>query len=181
MRQNRSFPRPPTKSHPTTMSTAIEQAIAYLMQTQQPVTVHNTFPVYMQYAGLSSCPDVDFVAALVAFERALDKHPAPPLPITQLKQTQPPTTKVSLSWKRLYYTEVEQLRKDYWSQTFGISDGSQMCTCAACGRIVRLPESDEDRSGPGPALLTKKKQRKSVNKREWFSLFNSSFRMLITF
>lgn len=148
------------------MSTAIEQAISYLIQAQHPVTVPSILPVYMHFAGLSSTTTLEIASAIIAFEHAMDKHPAPPLPFTQRGKAKG-ITNIPLFCKRLYHAEVEQLRKEYWESPFGMSGGMSVCSCAACGR-----PSNEDRCGPGLAPAPRpSRKRANVHKRELYVAF----------
>ncbi|KAH8078393.1 hypothetical protein BXZ70DRAFT_659992 [Cristinia sonorae] len=148
------------------MSTAIEQAIAYLIQSQQPLTVSNVVPIYLAYAGLSSTAKADPLTAMIAFERAMDKHPMPPLRLTT-QNIQPTLQTASNSpppLKRLYHAEVEKLRRDYWAKANG-GNGATTCTCRNCGR--RLSDVNEDplslHTDPAP---TQRKKGTTVQKRK---------------
>ncbi|TCD63051.1 hypothetical protein EIP91_006038 [Steccherinum ochraceum] len=140
------------------MSTAIEQAIASAIQANLPITVNTIFPFYLQYAGLVS--DVDVMTTFLTFERAMDKHPMPPSPTKRKGAT---TSSIPLHWQKLYHTEVEQLRKDYWTMGWSCEAlGSCACACAHCGKEIPTPALDDDRS----FMLEKPKKRTKSHKRK---------------
>lgn len=155
-----------TQRHPPTlrraMSTAIEQAIAYAIEANLPITVNTIFPIYLQYAGLVS--DVDIMTTFLTFERAMDKHPMPPSPV---KRKGKAASSVPLQWQKLYHAEVEQLRKDYWTLGWScVAPGACACACAHCGKDVPVPTLDEDRTFE----LEKPKKRTKSQKRELFQI-----------
>lgn len=148
------------------MTTAIEQAISYLLQTCQPITVSNVLPLYLQFAGWApTVTNPVSVTAIVSFERAMDKHPVAPYPMTKRKNTKT-IALVPLLCKRLYHAEVEQLRKDYWEKTMEWGGAFGLCSCAACGRITQMPSSEDLHSqSQASELSTKKKHPKRKSKR----------------
>ncbi|THH18539.1 hypothetical protein EUX98_g8938 [Antrodiella citrinella] len=146
------------------MTTAIEQAISHLIQTRQPITVSHVLPIYLQFAGLSSMADLDSMTAIITFERAMDKHPAPSYPIAKRDKTKM-VTLAPLPCKRLYHAEVEQLRRDYWEKAIELGSTFGLCNCVGCGRLLDIP-SREDLSShlpaPEPKRLRKRKTRKRI-------------------
>lgn len=98
------------------MRSNIEQAIMDLMTSKQPITLPTILPVYMRIAGFSGlCEEV-----VIAFERAMDKHPARP--------------------DNIQSPEIERLRNQYWYDKLGgCKNGGGVChSCPDCGGL-RLP------------------------------------------
>lgn len=96
------------------MHSNIEQAVADVVVANKPVTVANTFPIYMRVAGFGAlCEE-----AIVAFEHALDKHP-----MRSLKAHIP------------YTNAILRLRSEYWYDKLG-SDAIECLdeSCVECRR-----------------------------------------------
>ncbi|KAF9465787.1 hypothetical protein BDZ94DRAFT_1253169 [Collybia nuda] len=100
------------------MYSNIEQAVADVVALRQEVILSNVLTAYIRVAGFS-----DWSAdALIAFERALDKHPD--------------------SGERLEFVSVElvaELRQSYWYQMLGgVEGGEAKCSSCPCCGIMAL-------------------------------------------
>ena len=131
------------------MHSNIDCAIAYVIERGQQLNVPNVFSAYLQTLISPTSYDDDRFetddaiarAALVTFERAMDKYPMPvllPAPTKTKKSkgkpsTAPtPTTMPGTDGAKKYPIGVAQLRWQYQRAT--AADGEyQGCTCASCG------------------------------------------------
>ncbi|TFK90367.1 hypothetical protein K466DRAFT_574296 [Polyporus arcularius HHB13444] len=146
------------------MHTNLDYAIASVLERGQALDIPNVFAVYLQ--RIVACELSDGVpvaeteaiarAALVSFERAMDKYPMAPLPAhtpktkTKTKKPSPnarpgPSAQTTAPGAKRYSVEVEQLRWDYqkamWRATMGYDDPG--CTCLSCGSLLALREKAE--------------------------------------
>ncbi|KDQ51546.1 hypothetical protein JAAARDRAFT_40996 [Jaapia argillacea MUCL 33604] len=94
------------------MRTNIERVISSLLQNGKPITLSTTFPAYMSMAGFGTTLCAE---ALVAFEHAMDKHPA----------------KTNAA-RAVYAEEIRQLKKEYFLDKLGCSDGYDGEMLVAC-------------------------------------------------
>lgn len=109
------------------MCTTIEKALQSLIKADQPLTVVNVLSAYLELAGFA-VTDRNTVSAdaIVAFEHALDKHPAPPPP-RKTKSGKLIPTKETPRWS----CEVAKLRDEYWKDRSG-----KKCKCRKCGGVI---------------------------------------------
>ena len=153
--------------HAETMHSNIDCAIAFVIERGQPLNVPNVFSAYLQTIFSPSSYDDDRFetddaiarAALVTFERAMDKYPMPAPP----SKTKNPTSKVPAPVEttkaggaplagrgraRKYSAEVAQLRWEYQQAILrATADGEyQGCSCMSCASLSsmrdRLPMSE---------------------------------------
>ena len=148
------------------MHTNLDFAIASVIEHGQALDIPNVFAAYLQRVIACELSDGSTIteteaiarAALVSFERAMDKYPmAPPARSsktkTKTKKTLNPKAPAHCSpslktatprapGAKLYSVEVEQLRWDYqramWRATMGYDDPG--CTCLSCGSLLALRE-----------------------------------------
>ena len=146
------------------MSTTIEKALQSLNKADQPLTVDNVLSAYLELAGFTKSERGAVSAdAILAFEHALDKHPAPPSPrrTKSGKLIIPCLDSLSSQelggWARWSY-EVAKLRDEYWKDR--LANGK--CRCRKCGGM--LSERVEEVS-----VVQKKRV---LNKRESHSFFD---------
>ena len=145
------------------MHSNLDSAIEYVLEHGQELNVPNVFAVYLQaiihhhpYAddgdedrlSMDQTDDAIARAALVTFERAMDKYPMPVLlpPSTKTKKSKgkpstatTATTMPGTDGAKKYPLEVAQLRWQYQRAT--AADGEyQGCTCASCGGLLAMRE-----------------------------------------
>lgn len=156
------------------MHSNIDCAIAFVIERGQLLNVPNVFSAYLQTLISPTSYDDDCFAtddaiaraALVTFERAMDKYPMP----APQKKTKKPTTKapseatktgVALLEGRArakkYSAEVAQLRWEYQQAVLrATADGEyQGCSCMSCASLSmrdRLPLS-EGEEGEGDQMV----------------------------
>ena len=157
------------------MHSNIDCAIAFVIERGQLLNVPNVFSAYLQTLISPTSYDDDCFAtddaiaraALVTFERAMDKYPMP----TQQKKTKKPTTKASAEATKIgvallegrgrtkkYSAEVAQLRWEYQQAVLrATADGEyQGCSCMSCASLSsmrdRLPLS-EGEEGEGDQMV----------------------------
>ncbi|KAM5541218.1 hypothetical protein V8D89_005147 [Ganoderma adspersum] len=149
------------RATPPAMHSNIDCAIAFVIERGQLLNVPNIFSAYLQTLISPTSYDDDRFetddaiarAALVTFERAMDKYPMP----TPQKKTKKPTSKASTeaikagvvllvgrACTKKYSAEVAQLRWEY--QQAATADGEyQGCSCMSCASLSsmcdRLPLS----------------------------------------
>lgn len=132
------------------MTTANEQTISHMLQTQQSISLDAVLPVYMHFAGLPAKVVGDYYTALRSIERAINKHPAPPLTSTRRRKVATTTTVSgnTLLRRKLYFSEIEQLRKEYNEKKAAMCKelGVGICACHHCGRTVEVPPMEESLS-----------------------------------
>jgi hypothetical protein len=103
------------------MHSNIERAVANVTATGQKVVLSTVLEAYVRIAGFKwRSPQ-----ALVAFERALDKHPDS-------------TDKVDSTFAKV----VAELRRDYWHYILGGSEDAEgKCTaCPSCGVMALVQQ-----------------------------------------
>ena len=147
------------------MHSNIDCAIAFVIERGQLLNVPNVFSAYLQTLISPTSYDDDCFAtddaiaraALVTFERAMDKYPMP----APQKKTKKPTTKASAEATKTgvalleargrakkYSAEVAQLRWEYQQAVLrATADGEyQGCSCMSCTSLAsmrdRLPLSE---------------------------------------
>ncbi|CAL1713812.1 unnamed protein product [Somion occarium] len=149
------------------MSTTIERALTSLVRAQQPITVVNVLSAYLQIAGFATEPSAASEDAILAFEHALDKHPAPPPMRTTRNGKIVPSSNVPATGRRKYSADVARLREEYWKDKLGKS-AKLKCTCADCGGFVGYVENGhvvDDHSSQKKRVVKKRKTKKRVVKR----------------
>ncbi|KAI0694021.1 hypothetical protein C8T65DRAFT_667390 [Cerioporus squamosus] len=157
------------------MHTNLDCAIAAVIERGQALDIPNVFAAYLQRVVACELADGATVAeteaiaraALVSFERAMDKYPmAPPPARTPKTKTKTRAKKPSSSSSpsvnarpgaKIYSVEVEQLRWDYqkamWRATMGYDDPG--CTCLSCGSLQALREKADLLSAQCEDLLAR--------------------------
>ncbi|KAI0738845.1 hypothetical protein C8Q80DRAFT_1275068 [Daedaleopsis nitida] len=153
----------------------IDYAIASVLERGEQLSIPNVFSAYFQYFSVSvdvpdgvSPDDTSAIAraALVSFERAMDKYPMPSRPVkqtnTKTKASKPKTqipkppsdpleehashfrenVDAGRVMVKMFSAEVEQLRWDYQQQLLRAAAGDEEngCTCLSCGSLVSLRE-----------------------------------------
>ena len=154
----------------------IDRAIATGIERGQDIAVPNVFAAYFQcLAGdtvalpipsaaaleLTSAAELGTLAqaALLAFERAMDKYPMPSRPPKKTKtktkgsksksafspnpntsSNLPKDTQLGQVWTKMFSAEVEQLRWDYQQEVLRSATGYEDngCTCLSCGSLAAL-------------------------------------------
>ncbi|KAI0693628.1 hypothetical protein C8T65DRAFT_667889 [Cerioporus squamosus] len=158
------------------MHTNLDCAIAAVIERGQALDIPNVFAAYLQRVVACELADGATVAeteaiaraALVSFERAMDKYPMAPPPArtpktkTKAKAKKPSPSSSSPSANacpgaKIYSVEVEQLRWDYqkamWRATMGYDDPG--CTCLSCGSLQALREKADLLSAQCEDLLAR--------------------------
>jgi hypothetical protein len=103
------------------MHSNIEQAVAHVVALEQEIILSNVLNAYVRVAGFS-----DWSAdALIAFERALDKHP----------DSADKVDSISASL-------IAELRQSYWYQMLGgVEGGETKCSsCPGCGIMMLMQQ-----------------------------------------
>ena len=144
------------------MHTNIDRAISTVLERGHDIIIPNVFAAYVQCLLAHDLPEDASAAetgalaqaALVSFERAMDKYPAPRRPAKSSPNTAPkapplctPTAPiVPGSARRLYSAEVARLRDEYRRSAmraasfaydgYGCDYGACGCTCLSCGSLA---------------------------------------------
>ncbi|KAI0642836.1 hypothetical protein C8Q79DRAFT_916053 [Trametes meyenii] len=140
----------------------IDRAISAVKDLGHELTVPNVLAAYIQCVGAHATPEdapdskVAARAAIVSFERAMDKYPVPAPPRgtaatrTRTKSSILAETKAPKKapeqvlacgglGKRMYCAEVARLRDEYRQAMWRASDygaGYEGCTCLSCGCLL---------------------------------------------
>ncbi|KAI0671266.1 hypothetical protein C8Q78DRAFT_973964 [Trametes maxima] len=139
----------------------IDRAISAVKDLGHELTVPNVLAAYIQYVGAPTTPGdpsdskAAAQAAMISFERAMDKYPVPAPPRgtattkTRTKASTAPESKVPKKapeqavccalGKRMYCAEVARLRDEYRQAMWRASDygaGYERCTCLSCGCLL---------------------------------------------
>ncbi|KAI0687044.1 hypothetical protein C8Q76DRAFT_304243 [Earliella scabrosa] len=156
------------------MHTNIDQAIASVIERGEEVTIPNVFSAYFQRILSYDLPDgiapadtnAMARAALISFERAMDKYPMPSRPLaTKTKSksktksspnTHSPSVHTYSAKKeeqmerggerrmgtKMFSAEVDQLRWDYQTAMLRATTNydNNGCTCLSCGCLASLRE-----------------------------------------
>ncbi|GBE85087.1 hypothetical protein BKA93DRAFT_783952 [Sparassis latifolia] len=150
------------------MPTSLELAISSVISSQKSLSVPNVLAAYLHTTGFLPEPDLTHCGgavaheALVAFEHALDKQPAPPR-------------------SRVHAAEIDDVRKRYWLSRLG-NEAPNRCTCPSCGKTVAYAraqledQKEQEASGEKPKQKTRdgRKKKKRVVKRRTGSSDSSS-------
>ncbi|EJF55725.1 hypothetical protein DICSQDRAFT_184232 [Dichomitus squalens LYAD-421 SS1] len=166
----------------------IDRAIAYVIERRQQLNVPNVFAAYLQAVIYPNPYDDDSIvqtddaiarAALVTFERAMDKYPMPTPPArTKKSKSQPSAVVPAPNGRKRYSAEVAQLRWEYQQATLRASAAEgeyHGCSCLSCGGLMamrdRLPAlSSEGEDGellldlPVRARRTRKAKKQARKK-----------------
>ena len=159
------------------MHSNIDCAIAFVIERGQQLNVPNVFSAYLQtLIAPTSYADDDYAfetddaiarAALVTFERAMDKYPIPAPPAKSKKSTSKTAAEATKtggvplagrSRAKKYSAEVAQLRWEYQQAVLrATADGEyQGCSCMSCTSLSamrdRIPMS-EGEEGEGDQMV----------------------------
>ncbi|KAL1946130.1 hypothetical protein VTO73DRAFT_15257 [Trametes versicolor] len=144
------------------MHTNIEHAIATVKERGHELTVPNVLAAYINCIAPHIAPedaaDENSLAqaAIVSFERAMDKYPAPSplLPaaastraLAKARPAAPAEVAQDAVGKRMFCTEIAKLRDEYLRALLRVSEydtGAQGCTCLSCGCLLKV-RSDQVR------------------------------------
>lgn len=186
------------------MHSNIDCAIAFVIERGQPLNVPNVFSAYLQTIFSPSSYDDDRFetddaiarAALVTFERAMDKYPMPAPP----SKTKNPASKVPVpvpaettkaggaplggrARARKYSAEVAQLRWEYQQAILrATADGEyQGCSCMSCASLSsmrdRLPMSEGEEEDQMVEPVRVRRRRESHH----LSLLFTAVKLIIAF
>ncbi|KAK7676470.1 hypothetical protein QCA50_020544 [Cerrena zonata] len=143
------------------MCTTIEKALQSLLKAEQPLTVANVLSAYLEIAGFTTTnPDTVSEDAIMAFEHALDKHPAPPPP-RKTKSGKLIPRKETQRWS----FEVAKLRDEYWIDRLGVKSCAK-CKCRKCGRYIGSTPAIEEAPTQKKRVVNKRGTKKRIVKRK---------------
>ncbi|KAI0775618.1 hypothetical protein BD413DRAFT_602837 [Trametes elegans] len=176
--------------------TNIDYAIATVQERGHELTVPNVLAAYIhcfaKHVSPEDAADKDAIsqAAIVSFERAMDKYPVPSPPpalfpsnavVAKTKGVpqQYPNSEVARIppdrglGKRMFCTEVAQLRNEYQRAMWRVPDGDPnhgRCTCLSCGCLLRVRSDQlrklepEEEAAVAPKRRTQKVKKRSAKK-----------------